>query len=412
MAFWLQPVIYAEIDPRRALVRAGAGPLGYERDMPVGRLTVLTVLVLASCTPGGEDGARGPARPQPSPLVSELPDRCGSIGRPPSGAQISFVAQGNLYLATADGRRVRCATSAEGVSQLEWGAGADRVLLAGLDRHVAEGTASEVILSSESASVTTSTWSRPTGTSIVYIQEGRLLKVGARESEPRDISFLERHESVVYHPAGTHIVSTGIEAQGGDVGLFLATNEGTDARRLVRNETASSIDGLAFSHDGETLYFSADHGQRHDLHALSLAPGNETGDTESALAEMELETVHESRHPISDVVVSELDGRSVAFRTGSCDAGFKTYSTAPDGDRDDFFALDEEIYGSFNEPVGWTPDGELIVLVRDGCDGSGDLYRTQAHRGILFAQGVTLASVRAELPPPPDPPLPAQEVPA
>ena len=362
-----------------------------------------------ACTEADPPAEEAPPR-QPQALVADLPDDCGSIGPAPRRAEISFVANGNLYVASPDKTKVRCATSAEGATELEWGARADRLLFGGLDRHIDEGRA---IVSSESSSISMSTWSRPTGTSIVFVKRGRLFKVGAEESEPRDISFLARHDSVIYHPAGTHIVSTGVEAKGDRAGIFLADNEGRKPRPLVANETARSIDSLAFSHDGNSLYFSADHGDTHDLHRLSLAPGSSAGDTGQALAEMELDTVFDSTDPVTNIHLSEHDDRSLSFRTGSCETGFRTYSTAPDGDRDDFVELDEAIYGSFTEAVGWTPKGELMVLVqKSGCDGPAELWRTKPGRGLLFARGVTLASVRAELPPPPDPPLPAQEVPA
>lgn len=61
------------------------------------------------------------------------------------------------------------------------------------------------------------------------------------EHAARDISFLDRHDHAVYHPAGRHIASAGPLA--GEEGLWLATNEGRGAVRIVRTEDGEGGDG-------------------------------------------------------------------------------------------------------------------------------------------------------------------------
>ena len=114
---------------------------------------------------------------------------------------ITFVQNRKLMSIGLDGGPPDCLIDSSGVA--EWGPRADRLLMAGTTYL---GSSRTSVL--EETNVQTAHWSRPQGTSIVYSENNgrRLLKVPAAGGTPEDISFLKRHDSFAYHPAGTHVV--------------------------------------------------------------------------------------------------------------------------------------------------------------------------------------------------------------
>ena len=116
---------------------------------------------------------------------------------------------------------MQCVSAVDAPDPLLWGPTGDRLL------------AGDVLLTSSGSVPTLSmdmpTWSRPTGTSLVWVDEGRLYKAGTDQSEARDISFLASHDAVTYHPAGFEIATTG-EAEDGTRGIWIANNDGSDPR--------------------------------------------------------------------------------------------------------------------------------------------------------------------------------------
>jgi hypothetical protein len=243
-------------------------------------------------------------------------------------------------------------------------------------------------------------WSRPTGRAIVYVSEGRLLKVDAFGDKPQDISFLSEHDEVVYHPAGTHIAVTGT-ADDGTYGLWLATNVGKEPQLLAIGEDALRIFSLSFAHDGTTMYYAAEHEDRYDVHALRLALQDEEGRTRDA----ELTTLDSAAAEMGDVVASAFAAGTIAYSVGSCDEGKKIRIW--DGSVTE---LGGELARLSTEPVGWLPGGELVVFARpSGCEGDGTLYTWEAGEASPLIEGVSAAGIRAVLPPPPPPPSSNQQ---
>jgi len=142
------------------------------------------------------------------------------------------------------------------------------------------------------------TWSRPSGTSLVWVDDGRLYKAGSDQSVARDISFLARHDEVTYHPAGFEIATTG-EAEDGTRGIWLSDNEGGDSRLIVRANEATPHE-FTFSQEGRTAYFLADHGDHWHVHNifLVLPEDNPTAN------EFDVTIESESKGPLSHLVVS------------------------------------------------------------------------------------------------------------
>jgi hypothetical protein len=365
---------------------------------------ICCVLFAASCTSGdGEPAARPTSTPNgdptPSPTATtvgafEIGTACKGL-RDLQGPQLSFVTDETLYVARPGAVTARCVVEVQSPADLQWGPEGDRLHLGDLRRYNGEEI---VALEDEAESIA---WSRPTGTSLVYISDGRLMKVDAFGEAPMDISFLAEHDEVVYHPAGTHVAVTGT-ADDGTYGLWLATNVGEDAQLLAIGEDARRIFSLSFEHEGTTLYYAAEHEDRYDVHSLLLALQDEEGEVRDA----ELGTIDSSSSETGDVVASEFHEDSLAYTVGSCEEGKTTRVWTGS-----VTELGGELAGLSTEPVGWLPSGELLVLGREsGCEGEGTLYAWSPEETTLLAADVSAAGVRAVLPPPPDPPSTEQQV--
>jgi hypothetical protein len=336
----------------------------------------------------------GPSPSQPARAgVFELTAGCGGL-RKLRGPQVSFVLGGDLYVARRSASVARCVLEVPQPLDVNWGPQGDRVQFGDLRRYEGDGI---VALDDVAESVA---WSRPTGRSIVYVSDGRLMKVDAFGDQPIDISFLTDHDEVVYHPAGTHIAVTGT-GDDGTYGLWLATNVGKDVQLLAIGEDALRIFSLSFAHDGTTIYYAAEHDDHYDVHSLRLALQDEEGATRDA----ELGTLDSASTEMGDVVVSEFVAENIAYTVGSCEEGKTT--RVWDGSVTE---LGGELAGLSTEPVGWLPNGELLVLARQGgCEGDGALYAWRSDQATRLIEGVSAAGVRAVLPRPPDPPTSEQQ---
>lgn len=241
----------------------------------------------------------------------------------------------------------------------------------------------------------------PKGTSVVYVTgDGRLMKRSSFGGPATDISFLERHDDVTYHPAGEHIATTGV-AEDGSYGLYLATNVGGEERLLARGEEARFITDLVFSHSGLSLYYSARHGPR-DRHLHRLNMGRDAT----------LDTLDNSEFgfyfAVSEVEEIPPYGWS---SIGDCAAG------EPDRlhVRGESIELPSELKRTSLRPVGWLPGRKLVVTsspVSCSVAAPQDIYvLSHAAQPVLIAREVGLtAAVRTVLPPPPPPPGEEQEV--
>jgi hypothetical protein len=348
----------------------------------------MTVALGGACA--GLQGPRTPAVTQPAsqePVTSA--DGCSGIGPAPSSPVVTFLSGSLVFQMQPDGSSQRCLVRAKRPLTLAWSAGGDRVLLGGLQTFLPSGERPIV-----EEQVRSPRWSRPSGKATIHISidSKRLLKVPAEGGTATDISFLTRHDEVVYHPAGTHIAVAGL-AKDGSYGIFLATNTGKDPQPLANAETAKSISALVFDEQGESLYFAADHGEHHHLHRLHIGEGR-------------LETYAETREPISRIFVSQ-DGK-LAYREGSCTKGTETMVRQAEGEIHAAAAV-----APFVEPAGWLPDGGLLLIARQSsCDEAGDLRLWAGGSSTkLLAEKVDRAAIRAAAQsPPPPPPIPGAGV--
>jgi len=322
-------------------------------------------------------------------------------------AQITFIQNGQIQAASPDGDVTDCLIELEGKPEgLAWGPLGDRVLAG--DTTYFPGRTHDVAHSGF--------WSRPEGTSLIYIDDrsGRLLKTSSTGGPVEDISFLKKHVSVAYHPAGTHIAVAG-RLRNGVEGIFFATNMGTDHYLAVRGESSPWINSLVFSQDGRHLYFTARHDGMFHLHDLAVSSGKDIG-SELDVAPGQLSTLYETDRILSPPTVSPFSKKpQVAVVEGDCSEPNETLIL----ERGKMVPLEWPVEDESPFAVGWLPDDRLVVNV--GLQGHCATGRSievwdpsAATRTTIVASRAMspVAAVRARLPKAPDPPVPAQEVPA
>ncbi len=277
---------------------------------------------------------------------------CQGLGAPPSEGAITFVDAGRLLsVGASPSASVTCLLDGVGAGPaLRWNGPADKVIMP--DGRVVAPTGAADVARGQATSIT---WSYPTGTTVLDVDAGRLLLIPAGGGDPLDISFLARHDAAVYHPAGTHVVSSGL-ARDGTYGLWMATNRGSNVGRLVR-EPAISISNLVFTANDQLL-FVADHGDHKDLHQMDLTTGK-----------LVTAATIPSTGCFTAVVASRLAGGGVAWATAPCSGGTVTATAVRNGA---FLPLAGTEMASAH-PVGFLPDGTLvgrgaagIITFRDG----------------------------------------------
>ncbi|MDQ1446038.1 MAG: hypothetical protein QOI20_2502 [Acidimicrobiaceae bacterium] len=309
---------------------------------------------------------------------------CHGLGPAPQQGAVTWVARGRLL--DESGCLIDHATTVSA-----WGGKADRVLLG------------DTVVVGQSAPVKPfdgpGVLSRPTGTAVLQVTpEGRLAKRELGSPDTVDITFMAKHEKAVYHPAGRTIVSVG-RGDDGSTEFYIADNQGQDARLLTKTEDARDIANITFTASG-ALLFVAEHDDKYVLHRQEIDAGK-------------LTTIAEVAKPavVDHVVTSPFSGGGVAWTQGQC--GSAVLRAERNGKYLDLKATMAE----HAEPVGWLPDGSLVVLARRGCTldtpGTVGVVAPDGRAVREVAKEATSAAVRAVLPPPPAPPksIP-QEAPA
>ncbi|MGH2757749.1 MAG: hypothetical protein ACRDI3_08175 [Actinomycetota bacterium] len=374
---------------------------------------VLIVAMATGCTPERAEpppdaiasDAPSTAEPSETPTPVETVDttaQCEGLGRTPGSGQITLFENNQLRAYRPSGGPPSCLIDREesglsmgNVIPPSWNAGGDRVIVD--DRALSKDGSITSRLTDKGNEE--AIWSRPTGTSVVWItKEGRLMKRSSLGGKATDISFLARHDDVTYHPAGEHIATTGLK-ENGDYGLYLATNVGTEPKLLARGEEARLIISLRFDEDGRTLYYNARHGPRNwHLHSLSIGP------------DPFLDTLDKGAFPF-EYVLTPFQPNAIAWLSpGDCAAGDPGMFKAP-------FAklqIPDDLRATNLHPVGWLPNGKIVVRAAStGCSTAqpGDVYVLSRKAPVLIdRENYGNVSLRVKMPPPPPPPGEEQEV--
>ncbi|MBV8693080.1 MAG: hypothetical protein JOZ37_03555 [Actinobacteria bacterium] len=271
---------------------------------------------------------------------------CGGLGAADPAGSVTYVENNKLYAVSTSGGTPTCLDADVGSGAPRWNGDGDKVILP--DGRVDRGQGPQAVTTGNPLTLS---WSYPHGTAVLQVdQSGKLSWVPSGGGAPLDITFLARHDAAIYHPAGTHIVSSGL-SKDGTYGLFVATNRGQDVRMIVRSETANSIGQLAWTTNHQLL-FVADHGDHKDLHQFNLA-------TEKLVTVTQIPASQCFR----SVVASRSPGGGVAWSTGACDGSGPAATTAVRSGA--FLPLAGTPLASA-QPIGFLPDGTLIGRGSDG----------------------------------------------
>ena len=247
-------------------------------------------------------------------------------------------------------------------------------------------------------------WSRPTGTTVIFTDapRHRLARADLGRAAARDITPLPgvNYGDVAYHPSGLAIGFV-VEKPDG-VEIWMATNQGQNPQRLVGAPPGTTFGHLVFAHDGTDLYYSVDRTDgshalvRYNLPSGDVAPALWTGSDR-----------------VDDIV--ELAGTpGVVLTVGSGCEAHRAVLSPLDGSPGVPLSTGS---GAPTSIVGRL-DRDRFVVATGGCNAPSDLWIVQAASAgpaghttpaatppVLLVRGVDAATLRQPEPIPP-PPLP------
>ena len=333
----------------------------------------------------------------PTPSTSTVDLSACAVGQPGPNGEVTFVSNGAL-LAT-NTTTTRCITAlAVPTERVTWNPPGTAALL-NSDRVLFNN--GSIKPSGFLPTNTTVRWSYPTGRSLIGIAaNGDLAK-----RDPRTLrrTVLESGMStvfeVVYQPAGTSVTTIGDTPRADDntvtsSGVWAMTNTGGGLTELVENQTAERVWNLRYDATGLQLYFLAEHPVGPD-YPMRTYHVHRLDRSEEASG---LTDVVTSTKPLDHLVVSEY-GPEWAVRVGECGASNVSANNVDRNAAGDAAIDAVVIVSPFSlEPVGWLPNGRLVMEQRakGTCDGPATLAIW--HNGELTqlnVGAVTTPAIRA-----------------
>jgi hypothetical protein len=339
------------------------------------------------------------ASPVLEALITSLPPGCDG-GIPGPAATITFVAQGRAWAVEADGKGLTCLFAVADPGPFVWGPRADRVVLGGLEVRGVGSTASRPSGQLQPPEIT---WSRPTGSALVFLDAtGKNLEkasvggttitnITPAESEGhfpahRDVTF----QDVTYHPSGGALGFVLTDTEGSSV--WMSRSTGAEPNRLIWSHEGTVFGPIAFGSDGNALFYAVR--LKDGTHLLSEADIKKAGVTTG---------LWKGKEDILRLLPSP-DVRAAALDIGTgCGDRTATLSTLDmTGGRALLPAA-----ASPTTVIGWTDDSTILVG-EGGCDAPMKLWLVGTTPGAtpqLLVAGADRGAVRVP-DPTPAPPLP------
>ena len=326
-------------------------------------------------------------------VFGALPSGCDATPVAAATAPLAFAVQGRVWAvdpaATTAGSSARCLFATEDAGLFSWGPRGDRVVLRGMEVRPIGAAPSRP---KGSVQVSYFSWSRPTGTTVVFVDpaQAKLERADMGTSSVRDITPIPglKYGDLAYHPSGLSIGF--VAASANETGLWMATNQGTQPVNLVHAGSDTHFNHIVFAHDGVGLFYSVDQGDHHSLARYDLTTGRSA------------EALWTGSAPIADIL--ETAGQPGAGLTAGADcAHHQAVYSALDGQAGT--PLGSQMPGPTS--VVSRVDADRFVIASGGCGGPSDLYVVSRSNGsaTLLIRGVDAAGSRAPEPTPP-PPLP------
>ncbi len=252
------------------------------------RWSLAVVWLLAGCTQGGSDtssiapSASVATTSPPAPIGAVLADGTPLPSGCPKGATasqtVTFVSAGRAWALDPTTDALSCLFAVRDPGPFAWGPQGDRVLLGDLSVRGLSADAPD--LPPIDSSPATFDWGHPIGLAVVFargvgVPEKRLMDDGSVEelSAMPSATYLQ----VAYHPSGLALGF--VLEKDGKQSIWFSTNEGEDPERLVFGVNGTRFTSIAFSPDGQRLWWIAEHAQGYPaLHWMDL--GDRTGFTD------------------------------------------------------------------------------------------------------------------------------------
>ena len=236
------------------------------------RWLIAVSFVAGACTQGSPS-APPPAPPVtssstgtssgiPSPATAVLADGTplpsGCTGQSLPSETVAFVSSGRAWALDPVTDALSCLFPVRDPGPFAWGPQGDRVLLGGFRVHGLNADAPD--LPGIAAEPATFDWGHPIGLAVVFAGAA-----GEPEKRFMDDGRVERltalpkgsYLQVAYHPSGLALAF--VVDRGGAQAIWFSTNEGTDATRLVFGQGGTRFTSIAFSPDGQRLWWVAEH---------------------------------------------------------------------------------------------------------------------------------------------------------
>ena len=289
------------------------------------------------------------------PDGTPLPDGCtGGAG---ASHTVAFVADGRAWAVNPDDGDVACLFPVRDAGPFAWGPQGDRVLLDRFEIHGIGADAPD--LPAIDTSVSAFDWGHPLGLAVVFadakgiprkrfLDDGRLIRLVSLPAG--------RYLQVAYHPSGLALAFV-VEAADGQE-IWLSTNEGKDPQRLVFSERGTEFTSLAFSSNGRTLWWTAQHEEGYpELHFMKLESRSGFG---TAWRGTQGTAAAGLRLPPSGNLQAVTEGTTCEQHTALVLDGGETRRAIPDETRP-------------TESLGWL-DRTTLLVAATGCDGTMDLF--------------------------------------
>ena len=373
---------------------------------------VAVVVALSACTSSNVPSSLPATTQSPSvmpsatasPTASAIPSPSGAMlasgavlpdcvpGEPPPSATVTFVAEGHAWALNPSGGELTCLFAVDEAGPFAWGPLGDRVLLSGLG---VKGVAGGPSLATSAEAVTAVTWSRPTGTAILYAPGAgaSLKKLFINGAPTQDVTPVPsaRYLSVAYHPSGEAFAFAIDRSDGQSV--WLSTNLGAKPAAMVFSTEGTKFGTMGFDVDGKHLIYAAQHADNHaELHSIDIT------DTTKAPVVWEGpvgRTIPELFPGPTTGTVAWTTSTASTESTASCEESVAMVRTEA-GSKP---ALPDAV-GS-TRAIGWL-DASHVLVAAGGCDGPLDLTAVDLTSGSIvpLVSGVALAAARAPVPTP------------